>query len=301
MRRPHADTIDRRELLTLAAAAVPACLIGSVRAAALDVRSRMAFGLVTYQWGNDWDLDTLVRNCEAAKIFGVELRTTHAHGVEPELEKAQRRDVQRRFSDSPVELVGLGSDERFDNPDPTVLKKAIAKVKEFIRLSHDVGGTGVKVKPDRFHEGVPREQTIEQIGRALNEVAAYGAGYGQQVRLEVHGRCAELPTIEAIMEVADHKNAAICWNSNPQDLAGDGLVHNFNLVRHRFGRTCHVHPLDDPNYPYRQLFELLVSSKYDGWVLLESGQKPADRVTALASQAKLFASLVDETERNLRS
>ena len=45
----------------------------------------MRFGMVTYQWGKDWQLPTLLEKCEGAKIAGVELRTTHAHGVEPEL------------------------------------------------------------------------------------------------------------------------------------------------------------------------------------------------------------------------
>ena len=41
--------------------------------------SGMKFGLVTYLWGRDWDLPTLIANCEQAGCLGVELRTTHAH------------------------------------------------------------------------------------------------------------------------------------------------------------------------------------------------------------------------------
>ena len=59
------------------------------------------------------------------------------------------------------------------------------------------------------------EKTIEQIGKALNELGSFGEGWGQQIRLEVHGQCAELPTIKAIMEIADHPNVAVCWNCNP--------------------------------------------------------------------------------------
>ena len=43
--------------------------------------SKMKFGLVTYQWGKDWDLPTLIANCEKTKVLGVELRPEHAHGV----------------------------------------------------------------------------------------------------------------------------------------------------------------------------------------------------------------------------
>ena len=64
----------------------------------------MRFGLVTYLWGKDMDLPTLLDVCEKSGVLGVELRTQHAHGVEPELSKLQRAEVRKRFADSPVEL-----------------------------------------------------------------------------------------------------------------------------------------------------------------------------------------------------
>ena len=146
--------------------------------------AEMRLGLVTYLWGQDWDLDTLIKNCETAKLLGVELRTTHAHGVEPSLTPEQRAAVKARFADTPVELVGIGSNENYDSPDPEKLKMSIEATKAFIKLSHDVGGSGVKVKPNSFHEGVPHEVTIEQIGKSLNTLGAFGADYNQQIRLE---------------------------------------------------------------------------------------------------------------------
>ncbi|MGE3777213.1 MAG: sugar phosphate isomerase/epimerase family protein, partial [Pirellulaceae bacterium] len=215
-----------------------------------------------------------------------------AHGVERTMSETQRSEARKCIADSGVTMVGIGSNENFDSPDPAKLKQSIEATKDFIRLSHDVGGSGVKVKPNDFHKQVPREKTIEQIGRALNEVGEYGAGFGQQIRLEVHGQCAELPTIKSILDVATHPNVAICWNSNPQDLQGAGLEQNFKLVANRFGDTCHIHELDDPKYPYPQLIKLLVQSNYNGWVLLEASSRQDDLVAALARQAKLFEELV---------
>ncbi|HUG69019.1 MAG TPA: TIM barrel protein [Pirellulaceae bacterium] len=286
--------VSRRTFLEASAAATALALTSrTARAASGD---KMAYGLVTYLWGQDWDLPTLIANCEKAGALGVELRTTHAHGVEPTLNDQQRVAVRDRFADSNVTLVGIGSNERYDDPDPAVVKKALAATKEFIQLSHDVGSTGVKVKPDRFHPNVPREKTIEQIGKSLNELGKYAEGFGQQIRLEVHGQCAELPTIRAIMEIADHRNVAVCWNSNPQDLLGEGLEHNLGLVRDRFGATCHVRELESPDYPYQQLIDLLVKSDYDGWILLESSSKPADKVAALAQQVALFRQMVKKAQ-----
>jgi sugar phosphate isomerase/epimerase len=141
--------------------------------------------------------------------------------------------------------------------------------------------------------GVPHEQTITQIGRALNEVAAYGADYGQQIRVEVHGRgTSELPVMKAIFDVADHPNATICWNSNGTDLQGQGLRHNFNLVKDRFGATVHVRELNTDDYPYAELFGLLAEISYRGWILLEARTTPADPVAAMTEQRTLFARLV---------
>jgi sugar phosphate isomerase/epimerase len=264
-------------------------------AAPEEQKGQMQFGLVTYLWGADWDLPTLIANCEQTGLKGVELRTTHAHGVEPSLSSQERKEVKQRFADSSVTNAGIGSNERFDDPNPAVVKKAIEDTKAFIRLSQDVGGSGVKVKPDRFHNGVPREKTIEQIGRSLNELGKFGADYNQQIRLEVHGQCAELPTIRKILDVADHPNVAICWNSNPQDLQGEGLEKNFQLVADRFGETCHVHELESESYPYRQLFALLQGINYQGWVLLEAGNPPEDRTLALKNQRRLFDELLAAT------
>jgi sugar phosphate isomerase/epimerase len=255
---------------------------------------QIQLGLVTYLWGKDWDLPTLISNCEKAGILGVELRTEHAHGVEPEIGPDARRKVRRMFEESPVTLVGLGSNERFDHPDNTALRQAIERTKAFVRLSHDCGGSGVKVKPDRFHPNVPREKTIEQIGRSLNEVGAFAADYGQQIRLEVHGGCAALPVIRQIMDVATHPNVAVCWNSNAEDLQGEGLEYNFRLVTDRLGATVHVRELNLGDYPYQRLMELLVEANYRGWVLLECRTNPADKVAAMIEQRKIWEQMMEQ-------
>ena len=277
--------------LTVGALAASPCVLAAGAVTAKRV-SKMQLGLVTYLWGKDWDLTTLIDNCTKSNVLGVELRSTHKHGVERELNAAQRQKVKQQFADSPVTCVGIGSNERFDNPDLAVVKQAIAATKEFIVLSHDVGGSGVKVKPDKFYDEVPKEQTTAQIGIALNELAEFGAGYGQEIRLEVHGRYNHLPDIRSILDVADHENVKVCWNSNQQDLAGEGLEHNFHLVSNRFGATCHIHELDSENYPYQELINLLVEMDYSGWLLLECSSEPSDPLAALSDQLVVFDQLV---------
>ena len=288
-----------KQIGCLGTAALTGAMLGQTETMANAKAGReIGFGLVTYQWGRDWDLPTLLKNLQAAKVSAVELRTTHAHGVEPSLDARKRAEVKKRFADSPVKLVGLGTAENLHWPDPKALQKAIETVKAFIVLGRDVGGSGVKVRPNDLPKQVQREKTIEQIGKTLNLLGAFGADYGQQIRLEVHGGAAHLPTIKQIMDVADHPNVAVCWNSNRTDLDPPGLERNFNLVKNRLGATAHVRDLSIKDYPFRELIELFVKADWQGWILLEaSGKDPADRVQALAQQRELFERMLAEARR----
>lgn len=286
---------NRREFLGGAAAAGALVAVPAARAAALRALApAMRYGLVTYLWGKDVALPDLLAACADAGLDGVELRTQHAHGVEPTLDAAARRDVRARFADSPVALVGLGSDERFDSPDPAKLAAAIAATKAFLQLCADVGGTGVKVKPDSFHRDVPRERTIAQIGGALRELAPFAADLGQELRLEVHGSCADPRTIAAIVAHADHPAVRVCWNCNAQDTKGLGLRDNFALLRPRFGRTLHAPVAEHGDYPLAELVGLCAASRYDGYVLLEThGPPPQPLAEALRAQRRAFVALRD--------
>lgn len=280
------DVLRQTVALTAAAVAVPSIL----RAAQTPA---IRFGMVTYQWGRDWDLPTLLKNCQAAGILGVELRTTHKHGVEPTLSVAERAEVKARFADSPVKLVSIGSAEDFHSPDPAAVKRSIEKTREFLKLSADVGSSGVKVRPNDLPKGVEPQKTIEQIGKALNECGVYAADLGQQVRLEVHGGCSRPSVIKQIMDVATNPAVAVCWNSNNSDQEAPGLEANFMMLRPRMGLTSHVRQLDTPGYAWADLIRLFVKTNYQGWLLLEAGGKdPEDRVAAMIRQRELFEQLM---------
>ena len=247
----------------------------------------MQLGLVTYNWAKDWDLPTLIKNCEDNGFEGVELRSTHLHGVEPTLSKAQRSEVAKRFGDSKVQLVGLGSACEYQDPDPAVVKKNIEETKAFIELCHDCGGTGVKVRPNKLVKDVPDEKTLAQIGRALNEVAAAGAGFGVQIRLEIHGPGTQLiPNIKTIMDVATDKNTVLCWNCNPTDTDGAGLEANYRSVEKRIG-IYHIHDLVT-DYPWKELFALMKSSHFEGWNLLEEGAPTGDPIRVMRYYRRLW-------------
>lgn len=250
----------------------------------------MRFGFTTYTWGKPWDIPTLITNCTKAAALGVELRTSqnYAHGVELTLPAAQRKEVKKQFADSPITLLGLASGERFDSPDPAKLKAAIEAGKAHMKLSHDIGGTGVRVFPNDFHEGVAHDVTIAQIAKALNEVGAYAAELGQQVRLEAHGNAGHLPTLGQIMAQVDQPSVRVKLNSDARDAEGDGFRKNFRRVKKYLGDTLHVHDMKNEAFPHQLQMDLLMKMGWDGWWLVEASDKVPDRVQALIEQRQMW-------------
>lgn len=277
-------TFSRRQFLqTSSAALLPALLPAHslLHAAETPPTTKMKLGLVTYQWGKDWDVPTLIKNCTAANFSGVELRSSHAHGVELSLTPEQRAEVRKQFADSSVAVVGIGSACEYHAVDQAVVKKNIEETKQYVLLSKEIGGSGVKVRPNGLPMEVPVEQTVAQIGRALHEVAEFAQEHGQEIRLEVHGQgTMEIPVLHQIMQAANHKNAVVCWNCNKSDMNGAGLEANFKLVQDKI-HTVHIHDLTKNNYPWPELFALLKGISFSGWTLVEESNIPADIVAAM--------------------
>ncbi len=261
----------------------------------LASESRLRFGLVTYEWAKDWDLPTLIANCEKTGVLGVELRTQHAHAVESTLNQAQRADVKKRFSDSPVTCLGYGSNFEYHSVDLVKVRENIEGTKSYIKLCHDIGATGIKVKPNNLPSEVSKEKTIAQIAASFNEVGEFARDFGQLVRVEVHGNLTqELPNMKAIFDQVTAPNVKVCWNCNPEDLLPPGLEQNFNSVKKWFGDTVHVREFNVGDYPYPELFKLFTRMDYNGWILLEARTQPADRVAALKVQLALFNELIKQ-------
>ena len=229
----------------------------------------MKLGLVTYNMAKDWDIPTIIKNCSETGFEGVELRTTHAHGVEVSLTANERAGVKKQFEDSPIELAGLGSAYDYHSTDQDAVRQNIEGTKEYSQLAADVGAPGVKVRPNGLPSEVPVEKTLEQIGLALRECGEFADALGVQIRLEVHGGgTSELKHIRTIIDVADHDNVYVCSNSNFGEVENGSIQKNFNYVKGRIG-LVHITELHRREYPWRELFTSLKESGYNGYTLAE--------------------------------
>jgi sugar phosphate isomerase/epimerase len=265
---------NRRRFLQAAAAgglaATPA-----LAAEAPAAGPKFRLGLVTYNVAAAWDLDTLLKVCKTAGISPVELRTTHKHGVEPSLGKEMRKEIRQRFADSGVEFWGCGSVCEFHSPDAAVVERNIETCKRFVDLVADLGGKGVKVRPNGLPKEVPVSRTREQIGKALAACGKAAQEAGVEIWLEVHGAgTAHPPHVKTIMEHCNHPKVGLTWNSNREDVKDGSVAESFRLLW-PWVRSCHINDLYRDGlgqYPYRELFRLFRKHGYDRVTLCEVGR-----------------------------
>jgi sugar phosphate isomerase/epimerase len=289
----------RRFLGAGALAAAGLAATGAPADASPGPRPRFRLGLVTYNLAAAWDLPSILRACKAAGISPVELRTTHKHGVEPALDGDARKDVRKRFADAGIECWGCGTVCEFQSPDPAVVRKNVETCKRFIGLAADVGGRGVKVRPNGLPRGVPVEKTLEQIGTALAECGRAAGDAGVEVWLEVHGPGTSKPThVKTIMEHCGHPKVGLTWNSNREDVTDGSVAESLGLLW-PWVRSCHINELYKDGlgqYPYRELFRLFREHGYDRVTLCEVG-RPVNDPDAGAEFLRYYKALWAELNR----
>jgi len=270
--------------------AAGAGLLAARSALAADAEEpRMHIGLVTYMVGAKMDLPTLIKACEDSGMEGVELRSTHKHGVEPSLDAEARAKVREQFAKTKVKLVGLGSACEYHSPDPKVVKRNIELTNRFVQLAADLGAWGVKIRPNRILKDVPEDKTLRQIAGAIRECAQFAADKKIMLFVECHGRGTSEPARMAkIMEHCDHPSACLCWNCNGIDVKNGSIRETFGLCQ-RWVRHIHIHDLSQ-GYPYAELFGMLKAMKFTGYTMNEAHCK-GDPIAYLKEQRALWEKL----------
>ncbi len=263
--------LSRREFFAASAAGAAALALHRPAPAA-DDKPKFKLGLVTYNVAPEWDLPTLLGICKRVGIAAVECRTSHKHGVEPKLTADERKKVKGQFADAGVVFWGCGSICEFHSDNPDVVKKNVEDCKQFIGLVKELGGTGVKVRPNGVVKGKTVEASCEQIGKALIECGKAAADAGVEIWVEVHGAVTQLPkNMKLIMDACGHKSVGVTWNSNDADLIDGKLDEGFKLLKDHI-KSCHITDLTKDKagkYPYRDLFARFRAMGYDRYTLCE--------------------------------
>ncbi len=221
---------------------------------------------MTFNLAKEWDIDTIIKNCTETQFEHVELRTTHAHGVEVDLTSREREQVRKKFKDAGLKL-SLASAFKYHWVEPEKVQQHIDGTNEYTLLARDIGAIGIRVFPNglQVDKGIPEEQTLKQIGQALAQVSEFAHEHGVEIRVCVHGDGTDrIPRIKKIIDYSNSPHVYVNWNCSAHDTDDPGFETNFNMIKDRI-RNIHLHELWNEDYPYRKLFTLLKQSGYQGY------------------------------------
>jgi sugar phosphate isomerase/epimerase len=287
------ENFSRRKFLQTAAVTTSAAVVlpgmtsaSEKKEAAVALnKSPLKLGLMSYTTAKDWDIDTIIKNMTETKFQHIELRTTHAHGVEVNLSAAERADVKKKFQDAGL-AISLASGFQYSYPDQAQLRKAIDGTKEYTLLGKDVGAIGIRVFAGAIYKSKPEEKILDQIAKALAEVGEFGYNNGVEIRC-----CNDGPSIAQIKDLIDRSGSShvyVNWNCPMEDMDAPGFDANFNSVKHLI-KNIHIRELWN-EYPWRHFFTLLSQSGYKGYCDAEIPANP-DPIRFLKYYRALFLAL----------
>jgi sugar phosphate isomerase/epimerase len=253
----------------------------------------MKLSLDTYSIGTDLTMRDLLELLPANGFDGVEFRceANQKHGVEPEIPTAERRRIRTLLEGAGLEVACLSTSQRFESPDPAERQRVIERVKQFIDLAADLGCGGIRTFGNDFPPGVPKMDVVQYVGESLRACGEYAEGKGVTVLLEMHGQFYYWEYCLGAVKIADHPNVAINYNSDIRDLVDGSLAFTFGQVKDHL-RHVHLHELENPRFPYKELFSLLKGMNYEHYCSLEEGYRDGGEKKVIALYAALYREIL---------
>lgn len=259
----------------------------------------MKLSLDTWSIGTDLTLKDILELLPANGIPGVEFRceANQAHGVEPEMSAAERRRVRALLEGAGIEVACLSTGQRFESPDPAVRQAAIERTNQFVDLAADLGCGGIRVFGNDFPPGSDVDEVVRYVGESLRqcgqhaEQVAAKTGAHVDVLLEMHGQFYYWEYCLGAVEIADHPHVAINYNCDDRDLVDGSVAYTFDKVKHLV-RHVHLHELENPAFPYVELFSILKQMDYQGFLSLEEGYHQGGEKKVIALYAALYRALL---------
>jgi sugar phosphate isomerase/epimerase len=170
-----------------------------------------------------WSWRTVIDTAARLGYAGIELR-----GLEGEMDLTKRpefgaRQIATSIADlKALDLVvtNLGASTRLHEPGPAIAAQ-MDEARRFVDLAHRLGARWVRVFPDRFVAGEPRERTIARVGDNLAALGRFARGSGVGILVESHGEFVDSDSLEAMMRAAgDAPGVGILWDAHHTVSAG---------------------------------------------------------------------------------
>ena len=247
----------------------------------------MKLSMLTYNCAREWELDKIIEVAHRWGYAAIEFRaeSSHLHGVELELDAADRKRVRRELEDNYLVASGIGTSSRFESPDPAARQQQIDRTKRYVELASDIDCGRLRVFGNDIPDGVESQDCVAYVGDALRELGEFAAPYGVEVNLEMHGQFNFWRYALGAVQRADLPNVGIVYNCDRRDEIGGSVQETYSYVRDHIN---HVHMHDfTTGFPYGPVLRMLRDDGYEGYCSSEIDGSP-DPERILAYFALLF-------------
>lgn len=254
----------------------------------------MKWCLNTYQTGQDWTLDELIQNLVAADYPGVEVLMDYkqGHGIEWNSSDDAIAQAKRKFAEAGLEVTSLTSCQTFDKLDDGEPAASIGRMKRVVEMAQEFGCRNVRVLGDRLPEGEKRAQVIAAVTDGLRDLGDFAAPKGIAVSIEMHGHFTDPELAMKVVEGADRPNVGVIYNCPGSDVKNGSVAHVYRRVK-PYLKGIHMHQIEDPDWPYAELFRLLLEDRFQGYVANEAAYRGPDVPKVLRMYTALFHAYSD--------
>lgn len=244
---------------------------------------------------NEMSLEHILELLTETGYDAVEFRCENGqkHGVELEASADERKALRAQVEDAGIAVSCLSTSRRYEWPEPERRQEEIDLSKRYVELARDMGCGRIRVFGNNFPKGVEKQEVIQYVGESLRQIGEFAEGTGVDVLLEMHGHFYYWEYTLRAVEIADHPNVAINYNSDKRDLVDGSVAETYGHVKHLI-RHVHMHDLASPEFPYVELFQLLKDDGYQGFLSLEQGYKGGDPDTVIKLYAALYRALIGQ-------
>lgn len=256
----------------------------------------MKWSLNTYQTGQDWDVDEMIRIVKQAGYHGIEylMDFDQKHGLEWDTPQEEWDAVKQKMEAAELEFASLTSCQNFHSLQASERTGSVERVKRVINMADFFDCNHVRVLGDRYTDET-RDEVVENVGKCLGELGVYAQTYGVTVSIEMHGHfTAADPAMEAI-EIADQPNVGVVFNCVWPDITLDTVDAFHDRIAPHI-TMVHTHSAEDSKTFefYRRMFAKLNEIGFDGYISNESAYRGPDPEKVLTLYVGLFRAFAGE-------
>lgn len=227
----------------------------------------------------DWTLAQVLTGAIRYGYDSVEPRVEaeHAHEIELDTTKKQRKAIKQQFADCMVGISALATSRRYAIAADHELAESVDLTKRYVDLAADLGCENLRVFGGATPEGMDFADAKKIVAEALHECGEHAASRKVFLCLETHDSYSLSGDCLETVRMADHPNVAICWDILHPVRHGESIETAFGNVR-ELVRHCHVHDAtlgEEPgsyemalmgqgDVPHDEAIKLLAGIKYEG-------------------------------------